>query len=178
MVTRGELALAIINWVALFIPALAIMLNTFSKIYEGSLLEIVGVADARMQQVLSFSIIAFAATFSALVLSLLYLLMTINPFAESLILGGTLVIAVISIFVAIGITTLILIDFFRAGSAISIKTGKLEEIAESNPELAIEMLNAASQMKQIDQQEIELIADSINLSEKLERHQENPPNSE
>lgn len=178
MVSKAELALAIVQWVALFIPALAIMLNTLSGIYEEGFLETVGVADARKQQIMNVSVIAFGASFFALILALLYLLGSVKLLAQSPLLGSILLLAVISVFVATAVTTLILVDFYRASSTISIKTGELEEIAESNPEQAIAMLNMAGQLKQLDQQELDLIADDIDIYEKWKQNQEEPTASE
>ena len=172
MVSRGELALAVVEWVALFIPALAIMLNTFSNVYEESLLETIGIADARKRQAMSVSVVAFVAAFSAAILSLLYLLVSMNLLAEIPAFGNILVLAIVSIFLAIAITTLILHDFYRASSIVSIYTGDLEEIAESNPEQAAAMLNMAGQQKQIDQQELELIANDIGIYDKLKQQQD------
>ena len=178
MVSRSELALAIINWVALFIPALAIMLNTLSDVYDGTFLETIGIAKARKQEIMKVSVLAFGASFLALILSLLYLLGSVDIIGSSLVLGSMLVLAVISIIAATAITTSILIYFYRAGAAMQIRTEELEEIAESDPQQAIDMLNMAGQLRQIDQQELNLITDKINIREKWKRQHDESSSSE
>lgn len=170
MVTRPELAIELIKWVALFIPALAIMLNTFVHVYDDSLLETIGIAESRKTQAIHISTYAFALAFFALILSLVYLLEFLSILPNLPISGGVLFLAaIVCIFLSVAVTTMILLDFYRASSMRTIDPTPLEELAQSDPETAITLLNVVSNRRQISQDELDLIANEIDLEEKIKQ---------
>jgi len=167
MVTRSELALEIIGWVALFLPALAMMLNTLLTIYEDSLLEKIGFAESRKTEILQVSIVSFAAAMFALFFSLVYLLGALDLF--SIIPSHPILLLLSSgcILVAVGWTAFVLSDIYRAGNLSSINTAELSEIADSDPEKAAVLLEMAGSMKQISQSEMDLIDEKLQISERI-----------
>jgi len=171
MVTRSELALEIIGWVALFLPALAMMLNTLLSVYDDSLLERIGFANTRKREILQVSVVSFVAAILALLCSLLFLVGSLG--LVSVIPGhpGLLLISSGLIIIAVGVTAFVLHDIYRAANISSIDIGKLEEIADSDPEAAAAMLNIAGSVKQVSQSEIDIVDEELQLSERISNEQ-------
>jgi len=169
MVSTLDLAITLIEWVALFIPALAIMLNTLSGIYQNSsLLDMIGLADLRESQILTVSTLPFGASFLALLFALIYLMIEL-PISFNSVSDTILVIATGCVFIAVLSTGLMLHDMYRAGKLGKIEvTNEFEELVEENPESAVQILNLVGRRKQISQEELEFFLVESGLYEEME----------
>lgn len=171
MVSNEELALALIQWVALFLPALAIMLNTLTGVYDSSeLLQLVGIAESKKRQIITISGFGFILSFMVLMFSLLHLVTKIELSIWS---DFFLIMAIIAVSATSGFVAVIIIDTYRAGQIdLLTDTGNFEEYAAENPATAVRILEVLIEQNQISQAELNYVINNSNLGELLKEDQQ------
>lgn len=164
MVEPTQLGLQLVNWIALFIPALAIMLNAVTRVYDGNeVLELFGLAEGRKTEIFMISTICFGMIFGACVLLFVYLIYEFSLPLFSLTNPDVLITGSI---VLILLALLLAILFLRAtylANRVSVREPdeELEEMWENDPEFVLYLLNQLLENRQVSKYEAMVILSSI-----------------
>lgn len=153
MVEPTQLGLQLVNWIALFIPALAIMLDAVTRVYDGNeVLELFGLAEDRKTEIFMVSTLCFGMVFGACVLLFIYLIYEFSLPLFSLsnpdvLITGSIVLILLALVLAV-----LLLRMTYLANRVSVREPdeELEEMWERNPEFVVYLLNQLLENKQVD----------------------------